>query len=526
MSLGVAQADNGQVFRFDGFTLDLQRGRLSGPAGDVTLRPKVFALLAYLAQHAGRVVPKAELLDAVWPDVTVTEESLSQCVHALRGALGASGPALIRTMSRRGYLLDLAATMKPVAVAAVPTTVVDAMIPAMRQGSIAVMPFEMSLQIPVHDQLWFDGVVNDVISQLARLRGFDVIARGSTFALRHIASDPVRAGQRLGVAYVLAGAVTPRGTSFALQVDLVRVETGAIVWTDEIGVDQAKLLGLVGDLTDRIIGAVLSGITTSERNRARLVPDQSLTAWQAYHRGLEAFATYTDVTLLQACAYFEHATKLDPGFVRAYAGLSECHATLARAPFCMDKKSRADAALRVAERAILRDESAPSAQFAYAHARWLHGDPDVGRVHAQQSVALSPSFADGYAEIGFYEALYGDPDKALASLARTEVLNPFSPFNDSVNIDRALAHLQKNNLEQAAICALAAINRRESYPQMQLTGAVMLAAAGRLHEACRIVETFRHRKEDYDAMKIFKPPFSLRGPAKDRLQRALAEIGL
>jgi DNA-binding winged helix-turn-helix (wHTH) protein len=89
MSSGVAQVDHGQVFRFDGFTLDLQRGRLSGPAGDVTLRPKVFALLAYLAQHAGRVVPKAELLDAVWPDVIVAMRAcLAQCAGRVGARVG------------------------------------------------------------------------------------------------------------------------------------------------------------------------------------------------------------------------------------------------------------------------------------------------------------------------------------------------------------------------------------------------------------------------------------------------------
>lgn len=527
MSSGTAHPGSDDLFRFEGFTLDLRLGRLSGPSGDVPLRPKAFALLAYLARHAGRVLAKAELMDAIWPDVTVTDESLSQCVHALRIALGEAGAKLIRTVPRRGYLFDVPTEAKPqhAAIAASPFAT-DTAIPAARQGSIAVMPFEFAPSVSPEDRLWFDGSVHDLISQLARLRSFDVIARGSTFALRDLAGDPVRAGLTLGVAYVLAGSVAQKGNGFCLRVDLVRVDTGAITWTDEIGVDHTGILHLVGALTDRIISAVLSGITTAERNRARMVPNQSLTAWQAYHRGLEAFATYSEVTVFQARAYFELSTELDQGFVRAFAGLSECQACLARAPFCRDKEAEAEAALRVAERAMRLDETDPSAQFAYAHARWLHGDPGVGLIHAQQSVALSPSFADGFAEIGFYESLYGDPEMALASLSRAEVLNPLSPYIDSVHIDRAVAHLQMNNLEDAALWASVAINRRESYPQMQLTGAMVLAAAGQLSEARRIVAAFSHRKDDYDVMKIFKPPFSVSGPAKDRLQRALAAIDL
>ena len=93
--------------RFSGFTLDLVRGRLLCDEGDVPLRPKSFALLSHLARNAGRVISKDELLSAVWPDVTVTEDSLTQCIHEVRRALGPEGGTLLRTVPRRGYLFDL-----------------------------------------------------------------------------------------------------------------------------------------------------------------------------------------------------------------------------------------------------------------------------------------------------------------------------------------------------------------------------------------------------------------------------------
>lgn len=522
---GKVNAAEASEFRFAGFTLDLRQGRLWDASGDIQLRPKPFALLGYMVRHAGRVLSKDELLDAVWPDVIVTEDSLSQCVHALRDGLGSAGPSLVKTVPRRGYLFDLPQPAMPHAgTAAGPMTGGSSLL-APRQISIAVLPFAAGRTVSPPDRLWFDGVVNDVISRLARLRSYDVIARGSTFALRDLARDPKRAGQRLGVDYVLTGAVVPRGDGFRLQLDLVRTDLGSILWTDEIEVDRAGLLVLIGTLVDRITASVLTEVTAAERNRARLVPDQSLTAWQAYHRGLEAFGLNSEPGLQRARAYLTRATELDPGFVGAFAALSECQATLSRTPFCTDAKGEASAARRTAEMAMRLDEAAPSAQFAYAHVCWLHGAQEVALGHAQQSVALGPSFATGFAEIGFYESLYGDPVQAFANLARAELLNPMSPFNDSVHIDRAVAHLQRNDREEAAFWATKAVSKRESYPQMQISGAMVLAAAGHLRTARTIVEKLDQENAVYDPFKVFKPPFSLRGPAKDRLLRAVADLG-
>jgi hypothetical protein len=122
--------------------------------------------------------------------------------------------------------------------------------------------------------------------------------------------------------------------------------------------------------------------------------------------------------------------------------------------------------------------------------------------------------------------MYGEPDLAFENLARAEVLNPINPFIDSVHIDRALANLQINKLEDAALWAAKAVNKWESYAQMQVTGALVLAAAGRLGEAQSIVATLRNQNAEFDPLKIFKPPFSVAGPAKDLLLGAVADLGL
>jgi formylglycine-generating enzyme required for sulfatase activity len=96
-----------RVRRFDRFTLDLTRGCLRGPDdSEIELRPKVFEVLCYLTRNAGRLVPKQELVDAVWPNVTVSDDSIVQCIRELREKLGDTERVLIKTVARRGYLLD------------------------------------------------------------------------------------------------------------------------------------------------------------------------------------------------------------------------------------------------------------------------------------------------------------------------------------------------------------------------------------------------------------------------------------
>ncbi len=93
--------------RFESFTLDLERLCLDGPSGHLDLRRKSFEVLRYLVEHSGRVATKEELVEAVWPDVTVGDESLTQCISEVRRALGEESHRIIKTVPRRGYLFDV-----------------------------------------------------------------------------------------------------------------------------------------------------------------------------------------------------------------------------------------------------------------------------------------------------------------------------------------------------------------------------------------------------------------------------------
>src|SRR5690349_23450241 len=94
-----------RVYCFGSFTLDLRRGCLRQDDNEIRLRPKSFAVLCHLVRNAGRLVGKDELIEAVWPDVVVSDESVARCVSDVRQALGDTRQELIRTVPRRGYVL-------------------------------------------------------------------------------------------------------------------------------------------------------------------------------------------------------------------------------------------------------------------------------------------------------------------------------------------------------------------------------------------------------------------------------------
>jgi DNA-binding winged helix-turn-helix (wHTH) protein len=100
-----------RIFQFDRFELDLKRGCLRTNDREIDLRPKALEVLHYLVRNANRLVPKQELFEAVWPNVTVSDDSLVQCIRELRQKLGDEDRRLIKTVARRGYLLDARITI-------------------------------------------------------------------------------------------------------------------------------------------------------------------------------------------------------------------------------------------------------------------------------------------------------------------------------------------------------------------------------------------------------------------------------
>jgi adenylate cyclase len=240
-----------KVFSFESFTLDLRRGCLRREDREVELRPKSFEVLRYLVENAGRLVSKDELIRAVWPNVIVTDESLTRCVSDARLALGDNDQTIIKTVPRRGYLFAAPVSLpperpdredaidrQPVGTAAKPEPRETA--PLL---SIVVLPFA-NLGGGTEQDYFVDGITESLTTDLSRIRGAFVIASNTASAYRGKAMDARQIGRELGVRYVMEGSVQSGADRIRVNAQLIDAETGAHLWAERFDKPRADVFDM------------------------------------------------------------------------------------------------------------------------------------------------------------------------------------------------------------------------------------------------------------------------------------------
>jgi adenylate cyclase len=323
--------------RFQSFTLDLQRLCLRGPAGEVDLRPKSFEVLRYLAEHAGRVVPKEEMIRAVWPDVTVTDESLTRCISEVRRAIGDDTQEIIKTVSRRGYLFDspdLAGGQTENA----PDT--EAAPPSHRRGirlaaqpasagrpSIAVLPFANMSGDP-EQEYFSDGITEDIITDLSKISGLFVVARNTTFTYKGKPVNVRQVSEDLNVKFILEGSVRKAGSRVRITAQLVDGRDGGHLWADRYDRDLNDIFMIQDEITRTIVDQLKVKLLPEENRAIGGTPTESVEAYAYYLRGRQFLHRRSKTFLELARRMFVRATEIDPLYARAYAGIADCDSFL------------------------------------------------------------------------------------------------------------------------------------------------------------------------------------------------------
>ena len=364
-----------------------------------------------------------------------------------------------------------------------------------QHASLAIMPFRARSSAP--DEI-ADGLVQDIITRLAKLRTVRVTARGSVFALAERGASDDEAARLLGVDYIATGLVRRTGAGIAIAVELVEMQETRIVWADSYACDAAEVFLALDAIGDRIVAALASEIEASERNRAILKHPGSLGAWESFHRGLWHMYRFTEPENGRAQALFRQATDMDPTFARAWAGLSFTHFQNA---FLLRPSARTDEAalaFEAARRALAADERDPTAHWAMGRALWLRGAGDLAIAELDTSVALSPHFTLGHYALAFVNSQSGDAEAAIRAADHARVLSPFDPLLFGMLGSRAMALFRLGAFEDAAEWGVRAAERPNAHVHIRMIAALCLAAAGRLGEArdyaadiCRIQPGYR-----------------------------------
>ena len=376
-----------------------------------------------------------------------------------------------------GIAIAAVATARPAAGAGVQTGS-----KATRRPSLAVMPFHALPDRREGTGETADGLTHDIITRLAKLRNFFVIAEGSVFALGGRRLGPEEAGRRLNVDYVASGSVRRRSSRIGVSVELIDAAIGRILWTEDFDCKPDDVFSLMDDIGNRIVASIASEIEAVERNRAVLKPPDSLDAWQAYHRGLWHMYRFTDTENETARKFFEMAVQLDPTFARAHAGLSFTYWQSAFQNWG-DRKQHATRALESAGRGLIVDEHDPAAHWAMGRALWLSGRHDQAISELRQTVDLSPNFALGHYSLAFVHSQSGDPLSAIEAADHSRLLSPFDPLLFGILGSRSMAHVRLQQFDEAATWSAKAAMQPNAHVLILAIAAFCHALAGQIEEA-------------------------------------------
>jgi adenylate cyclase len=313
-----------RAIEFEDFILDLSRGCLRRGEAEIELRPKSFALLQTFAEHPSRLLSKEELLSAVWPNVTVTEDVLTHCVSEVRRALDDREQKIIRTVPKRGYLFAAAVYSREMRSAPkVPATVAKTRIPRdagpmpasgpqvllgdehgkdgnpetdlpapiTDRPSLAVLPFE-NLSEDRTLGLVADGLVEDIITLLARVPGFFVISRRSSLFYADRSRDIRQVGRELGIRYVVGGSIRGSGARVRIVANLFEAASGRHDWARQYDVVRRDALEIQDQIATDLISELQPQLTRVELTKIRRQRPENLGSWDHYHQAIGTLARY------------------------------------------------------------------------------------------------------------------------------------------------------------------------------------------------------------------------------------------
>ena len=387
--------------------------------------------------------------------------------------------------------------------------------------SIAVLPFQNMSGEP-EQEYFADGVVEEIITSLSRIKWLFVIARNSSFIYKGKAVDVRQIGRELGVRYVIEGSVRKAGDRVRITAQLLEAETGAHLWADRYDGKLEEVFDLQDQITEKVVGVVEPSLQRSEIERSKRKRPENLDAYDLYLRALPHMMSMIPADAKIAEGFLEDALKLDPNYAAAHALIAWCHEICYRAG-----REGADkiAGLRHARAAIASgtDDATALAVAAFALGI-LSKDYKTAVSVIERALSLNPSSAAAHYWGAIIHAASGNFAAVTAHANRALRLSPFDPL--AFVAHTALGHVAvvEGHYDEAASHYAKAVLASPRFSIAYFCQAVALALAGRVDEAGPIVRQLLELSPGFRSSKVFD--YSVIGTFAAKLIEGARLLGL
>ena len=478
---------------FDDCVLDVERRELRRAGAPAAVEPQVFDLLVYLIRNRARVVSKDDLLQAVWQGRIVSDSALANRINAARAAVGDSGDhqKLIRTLPRKGFrFVGNVAEEAAQSGSAQPVTALTP--PKLRpsdQPSLVVLPFT-DISPDQHQGHFADGVTEDLITELARIRWLFVIARNSAFAYKNRPVDVKQISHELGVRYVLEGSVRRSGDRIRINAQLVDATTGVQQWGERYDRDAGEIFAVQDEIASSVAAAVAPHLLAAEGRRTALLSPADLSAWELVARAQSQLWRLTKNDYDGAIESLKRAVDMSADFAPAHALLGFARVFAAHMGW-VDKNESLAVGRQHAERAIALDDRNPWGYSALGYAAMMQRRTEEAIAAFRGAVNLTPSSAAAHAHLSRGLAFAGYSDEAVEHGEAALRLSPLDPEIALFRGGISIAHYTARRFDLALRFTEENLRLRPGFQGAQRLHCASLAQAGRIDEARTLLSVLR-----------------------------------
>jgi adenylate cyclase len=368
--------------------------------------------------------------------------------------------------------------------------------------SIAVLPFA-NMSGDAEQEYFADGISEDIITGLSKLRWFFVIARNSSFAYKGKAIDVKRAARELGVRYVLEGSVRKGGNRVRITAQLIDAATSNHIWADRYDGDLTDVFALQDEITEKVVAAIEPKLLEAEGIRSQNRSPDDLGAWEMVIQANSLFWRLTNAETKAAIDVLRRAVERYPNYGPAHSILAFVLLVSGYLGWSV-MELQLQEATRLAARAAQLDDSDPWAHLALGFVAFVRRQTNVAAAEFRRALELNPNFAAAHGYLGWTLAFDGQSDEAMRHLEEAIRMSPHDPQNAVFNTGLAVVHYLEKRYAKAVEYSSKALQQRSAFTAGHRIHVASLAQNGQIDDAREALARLKEMHPDLSISWIEK----------------------